>query len=319
LASAVGVRTGRNRIGKRCGAEQDTHVSWNSFVAVGDSFTEGLDDRAPGGNGYRGWADIVAAALAAAADGGTAEGGAADGSAAEGGATDGGAAGSSAAGGVSDGAGGGRFRYANLAVRGRLLGEAVREQVPLALSMRAGLVSFAAGGNDVLRRNFDGDRLVGRFDRTIALLRESGADVIVFRSADLTRRLPGRRIVGPRARILNDAVGEIAGRHGAYLVDLWADEELATNSLMWSVDRLHLSTAGHRRVAGQVLRVLGQAPDPAWLVPAAMPVPSSWPAARVADARWAARYLAPWVKRRVTGRSSGDVVAAKRPALTPLD
>ncbi|MDT4990107.1 MAG: hypothetical protein QOI74_4201 [Micromonosporaceae bacterium] len=284
-------------------------MSWNSFVAVGDSFTEGLDDRAPSGHGYRGWADLVATALAAAAEGAAANGVVAGCTAAEGG----------AAGGGLDGAGGGRFRYANLAVRGRLLGEAVREQVPLALSMRPGLVSFAAGGNDILRRNFDGDRLAGQFDRTIALLRECGADVLVFRSADLTRRLPGRRIVGPRARILNDAVAAIAERHGAYLVDLWADAELATNGLMWSVDRLHLSTAGHRRVAGQVLRVLGQAPDSAWLAPAARPDPPSWPAARVADARWAARYLAPWVKRRVIGRSSGDVVAAKRPALTPLD
>ena len=30
------------------------------YVAIGDSFTEGLDDRRPGG-GYRGWADLVAA------------------------------------------------------------------------------------------------------------------------------------------------------------------------------------------------------------------------------------------------------------------
>jgi hypothetical protein len=30
-----------------------------SFVAIGDSFTEGLNDAAPGG-GYRGWADRLA-------------------------------------------------------------------------------------------------------------------------------------------------------------------------------------------------------------------------------------------------------------------
>src|SRR4029079_13035076 len=33
-----------------------------SFVAVGDSFTEGLDDLQPDGT-YRGWADLVAAPL----------------------------------------------------------------------------------------------------------------------------------------------------------------------------------------------------------------------------------------------------------------
>ena len=30
---------------------------WRSFVAVGDSFTEGMDDPYPGGRSYRGWAD----------------------------------------------------------------------------------------------------------------------------------------------------------------------------------------------------------------------------------------------------------------------
>ena len=36
---------------------------YETYVAVGDSFTEGLDDRRPDG-GYRGWADLVAAELA---------------------------------------------------------------------------------------------------------------------------------------------------------------------------------------------------------------------------------------------------------------
>jgi hypothetical protein len=147
--------------------------------------------------------------------------------------------------------------------------------------------------------------------------------VIVVRSADLTRRLPGRRLPGrrivlPRARILNDAAAATAERHGAYLVDLWADDELATNGLMWSEDRLHLSTAGHQRVAGHVLRVLGVAPDPSWTAAVPAPRTPSWPAARFADAQWAARYLAPWVKRRLTGRSSGDLIVAKRPELEPV-
>src|SRR5258707_13200217 len=52
-----------------------------SFVALGDSFTEGMNDPAPGG-GYRGWADRLAEVLAARDQ---------------------------------------AFRYANLAVRGKML------------------------------------------------------------------------------------------------------------------------------------------------------------------------------------------------------
>jgi lysophospholipase L1-like esterase len=259
-------------------------MSWRSFVALGDSFTEGLNDPEPAGHGYRGWADLVAQHLAADA--------------------------------AADGA---EFHYANLAVRGRLFADVVERQVPLALEMRPALVSFAAGGNDALRRNFEGTTLVARYDEVVAELRATGADVILFRSADLTRRLPARRMVLRRASLLNDAAADIARRHGAYLVDLWVDEELSANGLMWSEDRLHLSTAGHRRVAGNVLRVLGVEPNPEWLLAPAAPRPLSWPSARVADARWAARYFAPWLGRRVTGRSSGDLVVPKRPELGPVN
>ena len=253
-------------------------MRWRSFVAVGDSFTEGMDDAYPDGT-YRGWADLVAARLAVEA--------------------------------------GPEFGYANLAIRGRLFPSVVAEQVPPALAMRPDLISFAAGGNDVLRRNFDADTLVERFDAVIGELRATGADVLVFRFADVMSRLPGQRLVAPRVSLLNRAVGETAERHGAMLVDLYADDEFL-NPALWSEDRLHLSAAGHRRVAAHVLGVLGLAPDEQWLVVPPRPAPTPWLAARGADLRWAGQHLAPWIKRRLTGRSSGDTVTAKRPVLTPF-
>src|SRR3954453_11266059 len=94
-------------------------MRYTSFVAVGDSFTEGLND--PGLNGrFRGWADRVAERLAAQEPG---------------------------------------FRYANLAVRGKLLTQIVRDQVPLAVAMRPDLVSLCAGGNDLLRPGSDPDEM----------------------------------------------------------------------------------------------------------------------------------------------------------------
>jgi hypothetical protein len=41
--------------------------------------------------------------------------------------------------------------------------------------------------------------------------------------------------------------------------------------------------------------------------------------ARAANARWAREYLAPWVQRRLRGESSGDLLTAKRPEVTPLE
>lgn len=46
----------------------ETIASYNSLVAVGDSFTEGMSDLLPDGS-YRGWADVLAGRLATHAPG----------------------------------------------------------------------------------------------------------------------------------------------------------------------------------------------------------------------------------------------------------
>jgi lysophospholipase L1-like esterase len=253
-------------------------MGWRSFVAMGDSFTEGMDDAYPDGT-YRGWADLVATRLA-----------------------------------VDSGP---EFGYANLAVRGRLLDEVIAEQLEATCAMRPDLVSFAAGGNDVLRRKPDMAGLVARIDPVVARLKAAGSQVILFRFADITASLPGQRIVGPRANALNDGARALAERHDAILIDLFADDTFR-NPAMWSTDRLHLSSAGHRRVAGHVLTALGVGVEEDWLLVPPMPAPSPWLLARSADLRWAGQHLAPWIKRRLVGASSGDQVTAKRPALAPI-
>jgi len=115
-----------------------------SFVAIGDSFTEGLSDAAPGG-GYRGWADRLAGLLAAEYPG---------------------------------------LEYANLAVRGKLLRQIVAEQVPAAAAMSPGLVSIAGGGNDILRPGADLDTLGELFDSAVARLRVTGCQVLMFTGFD---------------------------------------------------------------------------------------------------------------------------------------
>jgi lysophospholipase L1-like esterase len=254
-------------------------MAWRSFVAMGDSFTEGLNDAYPDGT-FRGWADLVAARLA-----------------------------------VDSGP---DFGYANLAVRGRLLDQVIDTQLEPTLAMRPDLVSFAAGGNDALRPRVDAHALVDRIDPVITRLRASGADVILFRFADVTSHLPVQRIVGPRAIALNEGARRLAERHGAYLIDLFADDAFH-HPHMWAPDRLHLSPAGHRRVAGHVLTALGVGVDEEWLLVPPMPEPTPWLLARGADLRWAREHLMPWMRRHLRGQSSGDLVSAKRPALTPIE
>jgi lysophospholipase L1-like esterase len=254
-------------------------MAWRNFVAMGDSFSEGLHDPYPDGT-YRGWADLVAARLAVDA--------------------------------------GPDFGYANLAIRGKVLDQVIDEQLEPTLAMRPDLVSVAAGGNDVLRPRMDPRALVERFEPMVARLRDSGADVILFRFADVTAHLPGHRIVGPRAAVLNDGASNLGQKYGAYVIDLFSDEAFH-HPHMWGPDRLHLSPAGHRRVAGHVLNALGVGVDEEWMLVPPAPAPTPWLLARGADLRWARQHLAPWVGRHLRGHSSGATVTPKRPTLTPID
>ncbi|MGH3655461.1 MAG: SGNH/GDSL hydrolase family protein [Micromonosporaceae bacterium] len=247
----------------------------SSFVAVGDSFTEGLDDP-DGEGGYRGWADLVAARLASSRPG---------------------------------------LRYANLAVRGRLLDAVVSEQVPAAVAMTPDLVSFAAGGNDVLRPGFDPDRVRATLGTVVRRFTDVGARVVLFTAADLSTVLPG--MVRPRVVRFNEAIRVVAGGFGASLVDLWADDGFR-HARMWREDRLHLSTYGHRRVAATVLDALGEPYDSEWRATLPPEPPKPWLSARQADLRWARQHLTPWIRRRLAGRSSGDTVTPKRPELSPV-
>jgi lysophospholipase L1-like esterase len=267
----------------------------STYVAIGDSFTEGLHD--PGEDGaegpYRGWADRVAEVLAQRQPG---------------------------------------FRYANLAVRGKLLGQVVAEQLPRALELAPDLVTLAAGGNDILRGD-DVDVLAATFEPAVAKLQAAGCRVVIFTGFD-PRMFPVIRLLRGRIAAYNMHLRGIADAYGCDLVDLWSMRTLA-DARAWSPDRLHLTADGHRRVALRTCEVLGVPVTEDWRVPLP-PVPGTpgtpgtpgadghatarahWLAARRADAGWVREYAAPWLRRRVTGASSGDGLLAKRPDLLAL-
>jgi lysophospholipase L1-like esterase len=274
-----------------------TAMNITSYIAIGDSFTEGLDDPYPDGT-YRGWADRVAARLAAASSAG-------DGAA------------SSAAGGAERSG----FRYANLAVRGRLLGQVVADQVPRAEELAPDLVSLVAGGNDLLRPGADPDALAKMLQGAVRRLRAAGSAVVLFTGVD-PRDAPVIRRSRGLAATYYLHVRSIADRCGCYVVDLWSMQPLR-DWRAWSADRLHLSAEGHRRVAARVCEILGLPPtgedwrEP-WPPATASDGASGRGGGRGGDLRWAREHLLPWVGRRLRGRSSGDGIQAKRPELLPF-
>ena len=251
-------------------------MTFRRYVALGDSFTEGVGDPDPTRpNGLRGWADRVAEVLAIQPDL------------------------------QPDG-----FGYANLAIRGRKLPQIIDEQVEPAIALAPDLVTIHGGGNDVLRPKVDLDALAARYDEAIGRLRGTGATVALFTIAD-----PGAtsmRIIRGRTAIFNEWVREIAEKHDAVLVDLWRLRGWKAHEVM-DVDRLHLNPTGHQHIALEVLTALGVVHDVLREEPVPRPVPT-----RREDLLWAREHLAPWVHRRLTGRSSGDGISPKRPTFGPL-
>jgi lysophospholipase L1-like esterase len=209
------------------------------------------------------------------------------------------------------------FRYANLAVRGKLVRHVVEEQIEPALALAPDLVSIAAGGNDILR-GADVDNLAALFDSGIVRLRAAGLRVLIFTGFDPVA-FPVIRLLRGRIAAYDMHLRAIADDRGCDLVDLWSMRVLC-DPRAWSEDRLHLAAEGHRRVALRTCEVLGLPADDDWRVPLGLPAAPAigWFAARRHDVRWAKQHAMPWVNRRLRRTSSGDGRTAKRPELLPM-
>jgi lysophospholipase L1-like esterase len=248
------------------------------YVALGDSQTEGLND-GDDTNGYRGWADRLAENLARLNP---------------------------------------DLRYANLAVRGRVISEIHAEQLQPALALRPDLVTVLGGMNDLLRPRFDATELAGHLEAMFAALTGAGARVVTLTLPDIGVIMPATRRLRPRLHALNAGIRAAASRHGVAVVDA-EPYPITADRRIWSPDRLHANAVGHARIAAAVAHALDlPGSDPSWMLPLdPLPRQGHWQATR-AELVWVRTFVLPWLVRRLRGRSSGDGRVAKRPGLEPI-
>ena len=178
-------------------------MTFSSFVAVGDSFTEGMGDELSDGT-PRGWADLVALGLAVASPE--------------------------------------PVGYANLAIRGRLLAPIAGEQMDAAIGMVPELITINGGGNDILRPRVSIDAIAEELAGSAERAAAHGIHVLVVSGANPSRHIPMGARVQARGDLLAEAVVSRLAGTGIPFVDNWTDAELA-ELRFWSRDRLHLGPA----------------------------------------------------------------------------
>jgi lysophospholipase L1-like esterase len=250
-----------------------------TYVAIGDSSTEGIDDP-DGRGGYRGWADRLAEHLARTQ--------------------------------------GGSVLYANLAIRGRLTHQIRAEQLEPALAMGPDVATVFAGTNDLVSKEFDPSAVKRDLDHMVGALTDAGATVLTFTLPDLTQVLPMARRIGPKLRVFNDVVRSVADFRGARIVD-FATHPVAADLRLWSDDRFHANALGHQRIAAGLAHALGLPGfDASWSTPLPPTTGPTALRRRAGDLRWGVAYLLPWLWRHARGRSSGDGRLPKRPHPTPV-
>ncbi|MFS3127414.1 SGNH/GDSL hydrolase family protein [Nocardioides sp. Bht2] len=192
---------------------------FSRYVALGDSFSEGVGDPDPTRpNGLRGWADRTAEQLAL---------------------------------------GNPEFRYANLAIRGRKMPQIIAEQIEPAVALQPDLITIYAGGNDILRPKVDIDALVASYDDAVGRLADTGATLVMWTAFD-AGTFPLFKPTRGRFAIYNELVREVAEKHGALVLDFWRAREYR-DPRYWDSDRLHMAAPGHQQMAIKVLDLLGVA------------------------------------------------------------
>lgn len=229
------------------------------FVALGDSLTEGVGD--PVGDGWRGWAALLATGL-----------------------------------GPAD-----CVEFHNLAVSGARTLDVLHQQTPRALALRPDLVSVVIGVNDTLRCSYDIHSLAAGLSRVYAAFAAQGTALVTACLPDpgAMLRLPGAlaRPLARRQRSVNTVVHALSERYDALHVHLTERQWLADRA-MWSADRLHPGERGHRLLAGRAYRLLADVGLAAGPLPAAEPeLP---PPSRATKMWWLATKGTAWVTRRST-------------------
>lgn len=256
-------------------AEPIARTPWKRYVAIGDSLTEGLcDDSRQEPGEIRGWADRLSMLLSQSGD-------------------------------ARNGGRPHRLRYANVAVRSRTVADVLERQIPVALALRADLVTILIGANDLAIDGSHPERIADRLREGILCLQRSGADVLIV--TPFIAPWPLLRLLNRRTVRLAGELHRVAEETGAMLLDFTQDPD-RIDERMWAADRVHLSSYGHRVLSYRAAAVLGVsgASELGALDALLHDDAPETRIDRISTPAWVWTHVRPWAGRRARGRTEGD-------------
>ena|SRR3989304_8854495 len=194
---------------------------WNQFVAIGDSFTQGVGDPVDGFEKL-GAMDMLATAFRQVNPG---------------------------------------LRFTNLAIYGLTVAEIREQQLEMALRLKPDFVSVVAGANDILKGRFDEARWEQEFRMIFEALTQNGAVVGASNLPNFAIINTFKEALQVRIRRNitrgNAIIQHLAEQYRVILVDAWAKSS-GLNPDDWSADGVHLNSRGYYKFAKEILEKLEQ-------------------------------------------------------------
>lgn len=198
---------------------------WQTYVAMGDSLTQGYGDGVAGVE-LRSWTDWIADALAALDP---------------------------------------AFTYRNLGWVGSITTDVLRTQAPLALEIAPDLVSVTAGANDTQLPTWSADSFAHDFEQLLRPFAEQGVTLVTMTYPDLRAPIAQTGRGGPsiwglyfqRMAATNGVIRQVSRQLKACLLDFESFAPLQ-NSAYISSDLVHPNALGYKQVAQSALKILAE-------------------------------------------------------------
>lgn len=249
----------------------------SSYVAIGDSLSEGLGDFSfLERRVHSGWTDRFATLLAMDAE--------------------------------LDGR---EFKYANLAIRGANIRAIMGSQLERALLLKPDLVSVMAGQNDFFCKAEDLPELERVFREGIQKLLDAGCQVIVSNTINPIHLVVFRRLAR-LASTMTEMIERVAKQLNVPIHDVHRIDSLS-EIRYWAEDMVHFSGPGHIKVANKAADILQLRFRQSEFDDCEIWIPKR---GLIGTSRWVVVHVIPFMVRRMRGVTSGDGLEPKLPELT---